>query len=137
MQVQNVNNTHSFGAKIIIGDERVNPYIKSAFISKIREMIDLLDTFNESNSSQIVTVNVKHIKGKDFMAAKNGVTGQFLSVDLGSHAEILTLTNRNSFYDLVKKMLGNNSFWNKLNEGTADMTALESNIEHDVFKLNK
>lgn len=134
MQIQNNGYKTNFGAKIIVGDEKVHKFIKSSFIAKKREMHDLLDMYNNANTDAIVTLNVKNIAGRDVMSAHNGVTGQSDFIHLGN-AEVINTENRNAFFDIIMKTLKNKDFWKKNTNISSDMTNLETNIEHDVFKL--
>ena len=134
MQVQNVSNSPKFGAKIIIGDEGVQKFIKSSFMAKGREMHDLLDTFNRSNRNTVVTIGTRRTEEGDYLFARNGVTGQTDKFLLGS-ADKINLKNRNSFYELVTNLLKNKDFWNKMTDEYADMTSIKPVVEHDVFNL--
>jgi len=134
MQVQKVNNSPEFGAKIIIGDDGVQKFIKSSFMAKGREMHNLLDTFNNIHRDTVVTIGTRTTETGDYLFARNGVTGQTDKCLLGS-AEKIDLENRNAFFNFVSKLIKNKNFWSKITDESADMTAIKPVIEHDVFNL--
>lgn len=110
MQVNNVSYNPNFQAKLIISDERVQKYVKSAFMANSKNTINTLDKFSEIYPDSIVTVNIKKIKNRDCLFAKNGVTGATKAKLLAS-SEVLKLQDRTSFIDLIKGIMNKKSFW--------------------------
>ena len=138
MQVNSVNYSPNFQAKIIIGDGRIQKYIKSSFMANSRNTFDVLDKFSEIHPDSIVSVNIKNLKNRDYLVAKNGVTGATEAKLLHS-SDVLKLEDRTSFIDLIKKIMNKKSFWDKPQQETAyfDATSVNPRVEHDVFNLEK
>lgn len=138
MEINRVNNTPNFQAKIIIGDSRIEKYIKSSFMANSRETFNVLDKFSEIHPDSIVSINIKNLKNRDYLVAKNGITGA-TEAKLLHDTESLKLEDRTSFIDLIKKIMNKKNFWTKTQEETSyfDATAIEPKVEHDVFKLEK
>jgi len=138
MEISKINNSPNFRAKIIIGDHRIEKFIKSSFMANSRNTFDTLDKFSEINPDAIVSINIKNLKNRDYLVAKNGVTGA-TEVKLLEKSDVLTLKDRTAFIDLIKKVMNKKAFWDKPLPKTTyfDATAIEPKIEHDVFKLEK
>ena len=138
MQINKIDNTPSFQAKLIVGDERIQKYIKSSFMANSRKTFDILDKFSAQNPDAIVSLNIKNLKNRDYLVAKNGITGKS-EAKLLHDKDILKLEDRTSFIDLVEKVMNKKSFWISEPQETSyfDATALPVKIEHDVFKLEK
>lgn len=136
MEISKINNSPNFRAKIIIGDKRIEKFIKSSFMANSRNTFDTLDKFSEINPDAIVSINIKNLKNRDYLVAKNGVTGA-TEVKLLEKSDVLTLKDRTAFIDLIKKVMNKQKFWNKSVEDSThfDATALDTRIEHDVFNL--
>ena len=139
MQVNSVNNSPNFQAKIIIGDDRINKFIKSSYMAHPRKTNDLLDSFNNNRKNQLITLNIRKLfeGGSDYMIARNGITGKDSGVILGD-AEIITPDNRDSFYTLIKRIFSDKNFWEKtVSNSEVDTSAKKVKILHDVFNLEK
>jgi hypothetical protein len=139
MEVNKISNSPNFQAKIIVGDSRIQKFIKSSYMANSRKMNDLLDSFNDSNKNQLVTLNIRKMfkDGADYMIARNGITGKDSGVIL-DNAEIITPNNRNAFYTLIKRIFDDKSFWEKpILDAKFDAASKEVKIEHDVFNLDK
>lgn len=138
MEINRVNNAPNFQAKLIIGDQKIQKYIKSSFMANSKDTFSTLDRFSEIYPDSIVSINIKNLNNRDYLVAKNGITGA-TEAKLLHDTEILKLEDRTSFIDLVKKAMKKKSFWTKSQEGSTyfDATSINPNIEHDVFKLEK
>lgn len=138
MEINRVNNAPNFQAKLIIGDQKIQKYIKSSFMANSKDTFATLDRFSEIYPDSIVSINIKNLNNRDYLVAKNGITGA-TEAKLLHDTEILKLEDRTSFIDLVKKAMKKKSFWTKSQEGSTyfDATSINPNIEHDVFKLEK
>ncbi len=138
MEISRVNNNPNFGAKIIIGNEKIEKFVKSSFMANSRSTFDTLDKFSEIHPDSIVSINIKNLKNRDYLVAKNGITGAS-EAKLLHNSEIITPEDRTCFIDLIKKVMNKKSFWEKGTEETRyfDATAIEPKVEHDVFRLNE
>lgn len=138
MQIQHQSNTPNFQAKLIIGDKRIQKFIKSSFISKSREAFDVLDKLSSVYPDSIVSVGIKNVNSKDYLVAKNGITGAIEKKFLHD-SNIIKLEDHSVFIDLVKKIMKNKAFWTEGSSENSffDATSIPAKIEHDVFKLEK
>ena len=59
MEVNKISNSPNFQSKIIVGDNRIQKFIKSSYMANSRKMNDLLDSFNDSHKNQLVTLNIR------------------------------------------------------------------------------
>ena len=132
MQVNKVQNTPSFQAKLICGDNRIEKFIKSSFMANSKDTFSILEIYPDA----IVSVNVRNIKNKDYLVAKNGVTGATEKKLLGN-AEKIDTKNRTAFIDLVKKIMNKKTFWTKHEEGTTyfDATSIKPRVQHKAFDI--
>lgn len=141
MEVNRISNSPNFKAKIIVGDERINKFIKSSFMTNRKGTLKLLDNFDEFHPDQLVTLSISRIGKsdiqKEYLLAHNGITGKDSAVLL-DNADRITPQNRNAFSVLVKRMLDNYCFWEKpfLNSKIGT-TPKDVKIEHDVFKVEQ
>lgn len=110
MEINKVSHSPNFQAKLVINDERVQKYIKSSFMANSRDTINTLDKFSVINPDSVVLVSVKNLKNRDYLVAKNGVTGA-TEAKLLEDSEVLKLNDRTSFIDLIKKIMNKKSFW--------------------------
>lgn len=138
MEINRVNNAPNFQAKLIIGDQKIQKYIKSSFMANSKDTFATLDRFSEIYPDSIVSINIKNLNNRDYLVAKNGVTGRN-EAKLLHDTESLKLEDRTSFIDLIKKIMNKKNFWTKTQEETSyfDATSIEPKVEHDVFKLEK
>ena len=129
MQINKVNNSPNFQAKIIIGDEKIQKYIKSSFMANSRKTFDLLDKFSAENPDTVISLNIKNLKNRDYLVAKNGVTG-VTEAKLLHDKDVLKLEDRTIFIDLVEKIMNKKSFWTKKPQETSyfDATTLTSSF---------
>jgi hypothetical protein len=136
MQINKIDNSPHFQAKIIYGDKRIEKYMKASFMNK--DTFSTLDKFSEIHPDSIVSINIKQFNNKDYLVAKNGITGATEKKFLGD-SEIKNLENQNSFIDLIKKIMNKKSFWDKTQNNTDsfDATAIETKFDHKVFNLDK
>ena len=138
MQVNKVQNNPNFQAKLIYGDRRIEKFIKSSFMADSKATFSTLDKYSEIYPDAIVSINVKSIKNKDYMVAKNGITGAIEKFLLGN-AEKIDTKNRTAFIDLVKNIMNKKTFWTKCEEGTTyfDATSIEPKVQHKAFDIKE
>lgn len=138
MQIRNMQNAPNFQAKLIIGDEKIQKFIKSSFMTKSKETFDTLDKFSSIYPDSIVSIGIKNMKGRDYLVAKNGITGVTEKKFLHD-AEIVKLEDHSIFIDLIRKVIKNKAFWSEKSEQikSFDTTSVPPKIDHDVFKLDK
>ena len=138
MEINRCNYNPNFGAKIIIGNQDIEKYVKSSFMANSRSTFDTLDKFSAIYPDSVVSINIKNLKNRDYLVARNGVTGA-IEAKLIHKSEFVNPKDRTVFIDLIKKVMNKKSFWDKTTEETAffDATAIEPRVEHDVFKLGE
>lgn len=137
MEINKISNSPNFQAKIIINDERIHKFIKSSFISGARDTFDTLEEFNKIHPESIVSIGIKNVGHKDYLIAKNGITGATEKKFIHD-TEILKLEDHCAFIDLIKRIMKENSFWTQITKSEDfNTTHIAPRIEHDVFKLDK
>ncbi len=110
MQIQNTPSVTSFQAKIILGDERIHKFVKSSFLTDSKTTFDVLDKFPAIYPDSVVTVGIKNIKSKNYLVAKNGLTGSSEKKIL--HAiDTVSPKDQSVFLDLIQKIMKKKSFW--------------------------
>lgn len=135
MEVNKLSYAPDFQAKIIIGDERIQKFIKSSFMANSKATFETLDRFSEIYPDSIVSIGIKNLKNRDYLVAKNGVTGA-QETKLIKSGETLNFEDRTTFIDLIKKIMNKKSFWTgSSKDNNFDATAIESKIPHDVFEI--
>jgi len=138
MQIQSQPYTPNFQAKLIIGDEKIQKFIKSSFLTKSKETFDTLDKFSAIYPDSIVSLGIKNINNRDYLVAKNGLTGATEKKFLHD-TNIVKLEDNSAFIDLVKKIMKSRAFWTEKHAEIKyiDMKYVDPKIDHDVFKLDK
>ena len=59
MEINKVSYSPNFQAKLIIADERVQKYVKSAFMANSKDTFNTLDKFSEIYPDSVVSINIK------------------------------------------------------------------------------
>ena len=110
MEISKISNSPNFQAKYVIGDERIQKFIKSSFLSNSKDTFETLDKFSVIHPDSVVLINIKRINGHDHLVAKNGINGEMVSKYLHDTRSV-KLEDHNVFIDLIKKIMTNKSFW--------------------------
>ena len=115
MEINKVSYAPNFQAKIIMGDEKIQNVVKSCFVSNSKATFETLDKFSEIYPDSIVLMGIKNLKNRDYLVAKNIVTGKQESKLLTKDATTKPY-NKTTFIDLLRKVMNKKSFWIKSNK---------------------
>lgn len=110
MQVNKVSDSTNFKAKLIIGDERIQNFIKSSFLSDSSSTFDTLDKLSSIYPDSVLMMNIKNINNKDYLVVKNGLTG-VMEKKFIHNAENVQSKDNLAFLNLIKNTMAKKSFW--------------------------
>ncbi len=112
MELNKISYNPNFQAKIILGDDRIQKFVKSSFMSGSKDTFATLDKFTAIYPDTIISIGIKNINGNDYLIAKNGVSGVMEKKFLHDTNSV-KLEDQTAFIDLIKNVMKKKSFWPK------------------------
>lgn len=111
MKIYSNNNIH-FQAKLINADNRVQKYVKSAFVTNPRDTINTLETYRDIHPNEVTILNLLEKDEKNYMFVKNGVTGKIIKREI-KDTDSVQPEDKYVFIDLLKQVISDKKFWIK------------------------
>lgn len=112
MEINNQVYNPNFSAKMIHADKRIEKYIKSSFLNDSKRTFATLDKFSEIYPDSVVIFSIKNLSNRDYLVAKNGVTGK-TEVKLLHNSNTVNPEDKTSFVDLISKLINSKKFFEK------------------------
>ena len=112
MEVNKISANTNFGAKFVIGDRRVQKFVKSSFMADSKGTFACLDKFSEIHPDAVVSISIKKSKNNFFMLATNSGSGAVEKMHL-QNPDMVKFGDRSLFLDLIKKIMHKRTFWNE------------------------
>jgi hypothetical protein len=106
------NNNINFQAKLINADNRVQKYVKSAFITNPRDTLNTLETYRDIHQNEVTILSLIEKDGKNYMSLKNGVTGKIIKREI-KDANSVQSEDKYAIIDLLKQVISDKKFWIK------------------------
>lgn len=106
------NNNINFQAKLINADNRVQKYVKSAFVTNPRDTINTLEAYRNIHPNEVTILSLTEKGGKNYMFVKNGATGKIIKREIKDATSVQS-EDKYAFIDLLKQVISDKRFWIK------------------------
>ena len=110
MRVDSVNaGKINFQAKLINNDERIQKFVKSAYITAGCDTFETLDKYAVLHPDDITISYFSKIKNKNYITIKNVINGKIKRKEIKA-PDYVHDEDKMAFIDLLKQVMNDNSF---------------------------
>lgn len=110
MQINSVNNSPNFQARLITTDNRLHNYVKMAYQTNGKKTFDILDEFLSVHPDDVAIAKITSYNNKTYFSIKNGATGYTKEKEIKTSDKI-TPEDSISYIDFLKEIMDNKKFW--------------------------